>query len=123
MSSSFVKAGGVNWNAYDTNSIWEMLKNENVCTGQDRVLAWQTISEALASQHAGLTAARETLAAAWPPEKNDSARIFLQKIDFMLSSISDTMTKPRSTGPVDVGRELIVSAMGDSSGVRESPIT
>ena len=95
--SSFVKAGGVNWNAYDTNGIWQMLKNENVCTGQDRVLAWQTISEALASQHAGLTAAREALAAAWPPEKNDSARIFLQKIDFMLSSISDTMTKATDT--------------------------
>jgi hypothetical protein len=88
---------GANWDNYNLPAIWEMLKPDNVCTGADKVLAWDSLATAVRDQHKRLEDAGKKLADSWPPEKNDSAVTFLRQIDILLDSMKETMTAASST--------------------------
>ena len=62
---------GANWDNYNLPAIWAMLEPDNVCTGADKVLAWDSLATSVRDQHKRLQAAGQKLADAWPPEKND----------------------------------------------------
>lgn len=80
------------WSRYNLPAIWTMLKDENVCDGADRVLGWDSLAQDVDEQHKRLLAARDKLAEVWSPDKNVSARVFLQRVTDLATSMSDTMT-------------------------------
>ena len=82
--------GCVNWQAYDTNAIWQVVRDEDEHAGFKGVVSWNAVTSHLEMQEERLRRARETLAAAWPPESNASALAFHEDIERMLRSIADT---------------------------------
>ncbi len=90
MSNQPQPAGCINWQAYDTNAIWQILKDEDSAKGFLGVTSWNTVGSHLDVQEERLRYARHALAAVWPPETNESARAFLQEIDRTLASMAET---------------------------------
>ncbi len=109
--------GCVNWQAYDTNAIWQMLKDEDAAAGYAGVVSWQSLESHLQVSEERLRAAREALAAAWPPEQNESGQAFLQQLDWTLASIGDTRTAAAS---IKSGLNGLVGGLAELRGeVRE----
>lgn len=100
-----------NWGRYNLPAIWAMLEGENVCTGADRVLAWEGLATSVREQHRQLVKAGEDLAAVWPPEKNDSAKVFLNKISNLAASMNETLTRAEDTR---VGLRGVMEAIGEA---------
>ncbi|MEV8507945.1 hypothetical protein AB0368_24425 [Actinoplanes sp. NPDC051475] len=88
---------GANWDAYNLPAIWSMLKQENACTGADRVLSWDGLAHDVRTQHRRLLDASESLAAVWSPDKNASARIFLERMNVLAESMAHTLTRAEDT--------------------------
>jgi len=100
-----------NWGRYNLPAIWTMLEGENVCTGADRVLAWEGLATSVREQHRQLIKAGDDLAAVWPPEQNDSAKVFLNKISDLASSMDDTLSRAEDTR---VGLGGVIEAIGEA---------
>ncbi|WP_199513836.1 hypothetical protein [Nucisporomicrobium flavum] len=100
---------GADWDAYNLPAIWSMLKGENACTGADRVLSWEGLAHDVRVQHRRLLDAKESLAAVWPPDKNASARVFLDRMDLLAASMNDTLTRAEDTR---AGLRGILEALG-----------
>jgi hypothetical protein len=110
-------AGPANWENYNLPAIWAMLEPDNVCTGADRVLAWDSLSTAVGDQRQRLLTAGQKLADAWPPEKNASAKVFLTQIDILLDSMQETITSAENT---HAGLRGVMAAISKAQGdVRE----
>lgn len=88
---------GANWDNYNLPAIWAMLEPDNVCTGADKVLAWDSLATSVRDQRERLKSAGQKLADAWPPDKNESAKSFLLQIDKMLDSMQETLTCAENT--------------------------
>lgn len=87
----------VDWGRYNLPAIWSLISDVDVCTGSDRVLAWDGLASAMRDQHKRLLTAADSLAAVWPPEKNDSARFFLQQVNGLADSMQETLQKAENT--------------------------
>ena len=88
---------GANWDAYNLPAIWSMLKQENACTGADRVLSWEGLAHDVRTQHRRLLDAKESLAAVWSPTKNASADVFLERMATLADSMQHTLTRAEDT--------------------------
>ena len=104
---------GVSWDSYNLPAIWEMIAGENSCTGADRVLGWDGLATAVRDQHKRLLAARDNLAAVWPPAKNDSAQTFIDQINGLADSMQQTLTRAEDT---KVGLQGVLNALGEAQG-------
>lgn len=71
----------VDWGRYNLPAIWSLISDVDVCTGSDRVLAWDGLAVAMRDQHRRLLSAADRLAEVWPPAQNDSASFFLQQVN------------------------------------------
>ena len=100
-----------NWERYNLPAIWAMLEGENVCTGADRVLAWEGLATSVREQHRQLIQAGENLAQVWPPEKNVSAKVFLGRISDLATSMNETLTRAEDTR---VGLRGVTEAIGEA---------
>jgi hypothetical protein len=87
----------VDWSRYNLPAIWSLISDVNVCDGADRVLAWDGLASAVRDQHKRLLAAAESLAAVWPPSKNDSAFLFMQAVNGLAVSMEETTNKAEDT--------------------------
>jgi hypothetical protein len=87
----------VDWARYNLPAIWSLISDVDVCTGSDRVLAWDGLATTMRDQHQRLLTAADGLAAVWPPEKNDSARFFLQQVSGLADSMQETLQKAEDT--------------------------
>ncbi|GAA2561448.1 hypothetical protein GCM10010435_36470 [Winogradskya consettensis] len=85
------------WESYTLPDIWKMLRHESTCDGADRILDWDALTHDVRTQHRRLKEAREELAAAWPPDKNTSARTFLDHIDILTTAMQQTLTRAEDT--------------------------
>ncbi len=110
MSSNPQFNGCINWQAYDTRAIWQVLQGENAAQGYRSVVSWHAVTSHLDMQEERLRAARDTLAQVWPPESNESARAFVQDLDRMLISIAHTR---ESASNIRTGLEGIVGGLAD----------
>ncbi len=99
------------WTAYNLPAIWTMIRAENTCTGADRVTNWESLAGDVRTQLNALQEARARLAAAWPPEENDSARAFLDKMDLVADSMSQTL---RRAEDIRSGLRGIIEAIGEA---------
>jgi hypothetical protein len=100
---------GTNWGAYNLPAIWQMLQGENVCTGADRVLSWEGLATSVREQHRRMVKAGDDLAAVWPPEKNESAYVFLAEVEKLAASMQETLTCAENTR---VGLRGVMEAIG-----------
>jgi len=98
-----------NWGSYNLPAIWEMIKHENVCDGADRVLSWDSLAQDGREQQRRLHQARDALASVWPPETNASARVFLEQIAQLVTSLDRTLSNAEDTR---VGLRGIMEAIG-----------
>ncbi len=96
------------WGQYNLPAIWEMIKDENACSGADRVLSWDTLSQQIRDQHERLLAAQEKLAEAWPPEKSASASAFQAQVTILATNMNETLISAEDTR---VGLQGIVNAI------------
>ncbi|WP_306216366.1 hypothetical protein [Actinoplanes sp. RD1] len=99
------------WTAYNLPAIWTMLRAEDTCTASDRVAGWEALAGDVREQLTRLRAARARLAEAWPPEENDSARAFLDRMDLVAASMQETLTRAED---IRAGLRGIVEALGEA---------
>ncbi|GIF24563.1 hypothetical protein BJ973_008042 [Actinoplanes tereljensis] len=76
-----------NWGAFNTPRLWSMVMNEDDGPGRTQVSAWRTLAGSVRSQRAALLTARADLAAAWPPDENESAAAFLDELDILIKRL------------------------------------
>jgi hypothetical protein len=87
----------VDWGRYNLPAIWSLISDVDVCDGADRVLAWEGLTATVRDQHTRLLAAAESLAAVWPPGKNDSAFEFQRQVKGLADSMQETLKKAEDT--------------------------
>lgn len=74
-----------NWSAYNTPRLWAMVEGEDNPEAWKQVNAWREISGAVDLHLEQLTAARDALAAAWPPAQNDSSAAFITEVNTLIA--------------------------------------
>ncbi len=80
-------AGITNWYAYNTEQMWRLIENQQTDNHWKQVTGWKKISE-LTSEHGWrVKEYRDNLAAAWPPEKNEAARAFIERLDNLIRHV------------------------------------
>ncbi|MEV4707920.1 hypothetical protein [Actinoplanes sp. NPDC049316] len=97
------------WDGLNLPAIWNKVQHENACTGADRVLSWDSLSQEVRDQHTRLLKAKENLAAVWPPAHNTSAQVFLRYMDGLAASMQQTLTRAEDTR---AGLRGIIEAIG-----------
>ncbi|UQU63435.1 hypothetical protein COUCH_31155 [Couchioplanes caeruleus] len=97
------------WDRQNLPAIWDKLRHENACTGADRVLGWDSLTQEVRDQHSRLLKAKENLAAVWPPASNTSAQVFLRHMDGLATSMQQTLTRAEDTR---AGLRGIIEALG-----------
>ncbi|MEV6849868.1 hypothetical protein [Actinoplanes sp. NPDC051411] len=87
----------VDWSRYNLPAISSLIADVDVCDGADRVLAWEGLTSTVRDQHTRLLAAADSLAAVWPPGKNDSALEFQRQVKGLADSMQETLKKAEDT--------------------------
>jgi hypothetical protein len=87
----------VDWSRYNLPAISSLIADVDVCDGADRVLAWEGLASSVRDQHTRLLAAADSLAAVWPPGKNDSALEFQRQVKGLADSMQETLKKAEDT--------------------------
>jgi hypothetical protein len=108
---------GTDWSSYNLPAIWEMVRSENVCTGADRVLAWEGLADSVREQHRRLVESAENLAAVWSPEQNVSALAFQRMMDDLATSMKETLQCAEDTRS---GLKGVMAAFGDAQGTLQT---
>jgi hypothetical protein len=103
----------VDWGRYNLPALWTLVADVDVCDGADRVLAWDGLASAVRDQHQRLLAAAESLAAVWPPDRNDSALEFQRQVKGLADSMQETLTKAENTR---AGLNGVVQAFSTAQG-------
>lgn len=79
-----------NWHAYDVPQMWAMLDGFDLAPQQAHVSGWQKTFQ-LTSMHLGrMRSYRDKLATAWPPDKNEAARVYIDELDKLIASVQAT---------------------------------
>lgn len=76
-----------NWQAYNTPRLWAMVAGEDNPDAWRQVAAWGSLAGTVNDARNRLVRARESLAAAWPPETNASADAFINEFDTLIKSM------------------------------------
>jgi len=76
-----------NWAAYDVPRLWEMVAGEGSRTAWQQVSVWWRLSQALHAQCERLAAVRDAVVRAWPPERSEAARRFVEVLDGLVTSL------------------------------------
>jgi hypothetical protein len=87
----------VNWDAYDVNALWEMVRGDNIPAGRRQVQTWAAVESALTDQLARLRGYRQTVETAWPPERSPAAQQFMENLDDLTASMLETATAAART--------------------------
>lgn len=83
-------AGTTNWNMYNVEQMWALLENQKTDNHWKHVTAWQKAYELTSLHMWRLKEYRDSLAAAWPPEKSQAARVFIDRLDNLINHIEST---------------------------------
>jgi hypothetical protein len=81
---------GGHWSRQNVKGLWPMLENQDTDAHWRHVAGWQKAYE-LTSQHlARMKRYREGLVAAWPPERSEAARAYVERLDFLIDTVQRT---------------------------------
>ncbi|MEE6259622.1 hypothetical protein [Plantactinospora sonchi] len=80
-------AGSTNWYGFNTREMWARLANQDTEPYWKQVSAWKKTAD-LSSMHLSrLKQYRDGLAEAWPPEKNEAARAYVERLDDLINVV------------------------------------
>ena len=80
-------AGRTNWNNLDVEAMWSALANQDTNAHWKRVTSWQKTYELSSTHLWRLKQYRERLTEAWPPEKNEAARAYVERLDHLILTV------------------------------------
>jgi hypothetical protein len=103
--------GSTNWNAYDVRALWAMVADENTCENWNAPVGWSSMASTIDAHRKNLLKARDALEAAWPPEHNEGARIFVTQIDDLIVSMEESA---RRAGDIAKATEAVMTQLADA---------
>nr|MDT0657954.1 hypothetical protein [Micromonospora sp. DSM 115978] len=81
---------GGHWSLQTVKGLWPMLENQDTNAHWRHVAGWKKVYE-LTSQHlTRMRRYREGLVAAWPPERSEAARAYVERLDFLIETVQRT---------------------------------
>jgi hypothetical protein len=82
--------GGTDWMAMDVIQMWQAVENQDTTAHYQLLAGWRKSYE-LVLEHLGqVRNYRESLAAAWPPEKSAAAAAYIQRLDGLIAHLQGT---------------------------------
>jgi len=82
--------GGTPWESMTLDKMRELIQNPNPDAQWKLARAWQRSAELLNFHRAQVLQYRESLAAAWPPEKSAASAAYLERLDQLINNITET---------------------------------
>lgn len=83
-------AGTTNWYQYDVEAMWRMLENQQTDNHWKHAAGWRKTYELTATHMSRLRQYRDGLAEAWPPERSAAARAYIERLDYLISTVQQT---------------------------------
>lgn len=80
-------SGSTNWYNFNTPNMWSTLANQDTEPYWEQVSAWKKTSELSLTHLSRLKQYRDGLAEAWPPEKNEAARAYVERLDYLIEVV------------------------------------
>jgi hypothetical protein len=93
-------SAGTNWNGYDVEQMWRLVSNQETDNHWRQVSGWDKINELTGTHLSRLREYRDSLAAAWSPEKSPAAKAFVERLDYLIQhvqSVNEVASKNYST--------------------------
>lgn len=100
-----------NWAAYDVPRLWEMVAGEGSRTAWQQVSVWWRLSQALHAQCERLAAVRDAVVRAWPPERSEAARRYIEVLDGLVASLRQA---GYAAGSTSLGLAGIVGVLAEA---------
>ncbi|MEV1285816.1 hypothetical protein [Micromonospora sp. NPDC049679] len=83
-------AGSTNFYGLNVESMWKLIEHHETDTHWTHVSGWRKTYELTSTHLYRLKEYRENLAAAWPPEKSQASRAFIDRLDYLISHVQAT---------------------------------
>lgn len=83
-------AGTTNWYQYNAEQMWRMLENQQTDNHWKHASGWRKTYELTATHMSRLRQYRDGLAEAWPPERSAAARAYIERLDYLISTVQQT---------------------------------
>lgn len=83
-------AGTTNWYQYDVEAMWRMLENQQTDNHWKHASGWRKTYELTLRHMSRLRLYRDGLAEAWPPERSSAARAYIERLDYLISTVQQT---------------------------------
>src|SRR5690349_13469994 len=82
--------GGTPWESMTLDKMQELIQNPSTDAHWRLVSAWQRSAELLNEHRFQVLQYRENLATAWPPEKSAASAAYLERLDQLINSLTET---------------------------------
>jgi hypothetical protein len=82
--------GGTNWMAKDVVQMWQAIENQDTTAHYQLLAGWRKSYELILEHLGQVKNYRESLAAAWPPEKSPAAAAYIQRLDSLVEHLQTT---------------------------------
>lgn len=83
-------SGGTNWWSLRVPEMWSMIERHDGAGHQHLIAAWKRSAELVLQHISGVQRYRESLAAAWPPERSAASAAYMERLDALILSLKDT---------------------------------
>lgn len=83
-------SGTTNWYNYDVKQMWATLENQETDGYWRHVSGWRRTHELAETHLSRLRTYRDGLIQAWPPEKSAASKAYVERLDFLISSVQQS---------------------------------
>jgi hypothetical protein len=105
-------SGTTNWYGYDVRQMWATLANQETDGHWQHVSGWRRTHELAGTHLSRLRTYRDGLIQAWPPEKSAASRAYVERLDYLISSVE------QSFEAAIANRDALSGATGAIGGAR-----
>jgi hypothetical protein len=107
--------GGTNWMTKNVIEMWQAIENQDTTPHYQALTGWQKSADLLLDHQRQVQNYRNSLAAAWPPERSPAAAAYLARLDTLIKSLQETYdaavanhdTFGSATASISVSRQKI----------------
>jgi hypothetical protein len=82
--------GGTDWMSMDVVQMWQAVENQDTTAHYELLTGWQRSYELTGDHLSQVQNYRDSLAAAWPPDKSAASAAYLQRLDGLIKSLQAT---------------------------------
>ncbi|MFK3982890.1 hypothetical protein ACI2K4_21240 [Micromonospora sp. NPDC050397] len=83
-------SGSTNWFNFEVDGMWRTLENQETDGHWQRVAGWRRTHELAGTHLSRLRSYREGLIQAWPPEKSAASKAYVERLDYLISSVEQS---------------------------------